>query len=133
MISTITVVAMQTQDEMGPYTNSVGVHLPADAAPPDDQVLTTFELREWTKGNQIVLEPNPHYRGPARPYLERVVAKLYSAAAQPPFLPAYEAGEVDYILLTNQAEINRIKTDPALQSQLNTYVDFATLYLTMNT
>ena len=44
MISTITVVAMQAQDEMGPYTNSVGVHLPADAAPPDDQVLTTFEL-----------------------------------------------------------------------------------------
>lgn len=92
-----------------------------------------YQLREWAKGNQIVLEPNPHYRGPARPYLERVVAKLYSAAAQPPFLPAYEAGEVDYIVLTNQAEINRIKTDPALQSQLNTYVDFATLYLTMNT
>jgi ABC-type transport system substrate-binding protein len=92
-----------------------------------------FQLREWLQGDRIVLEPNPHYRGPAKPYLERVVAKLYSAVAPPPFLPAYEAGETDYILLTNQAEINRIKTDPTLQAQLNTYADFATLYLTMNT
>lgn len=92
-----------------------------------------FQLREWIKGDRIVLEPNPLYRGPARPFLERVVAKLYSAVSPPPFLPAYEAGEVDYILLTNQAEINRVKSDPSLRNQLNTYADFATLYLTMNT
>lgn len=92
-----------------------------------------YRLREWIKGHRIVLEPNPHYRGTAKPYLERVVARLYSAAAPPPFLPAYEAGEVDYVVLTNQAEINRIKSDPALHDQLNAYVDFATIYLSMNT
>lgn len=92
-----------------------------------------YQLREWAKGDRIILELNPRYRGPARPFLERIVARLYNQAAQPPFLPAYEGGEVDYIPLTNQAEINRVKTDPRLSDQLHTYADFQTFYLTMDT
>ncbi|MCY3763825.1 MAG: peptide ABC transporter substrate-binding protein [Gemmatimonadetes bacterium] len=92
-----------------------------------------FRLKEWTINDRIVLEPSPTYRGPNKPYLERITAQLFNAAAQPPFLAAYEGGEVDYIALSNQAEINRVKSNPALKDHLNTYVDFQTFYLLMDT
>ena len=92
-----------------------------------------FRLREWTINHRIVLEPSPTYRGPNKPYLERITAQLFNAAAQPPFLAAYEGGEVDYIVLNNQAEINRVKSNPDLKGHLNTYVDFQTFYLLMDT
>lgn len=92
-----------------------------------------FQLKEWTVNNRFVLEPNPSYRGPNKPYLEQFIGQLYNAKAQPPFLAAYEAGEVDYVLLSNQAEINRIKSNPVLRDQLNAYVDFQTYYLMMDT
>ncbi len=92
-----------------------------------------FRLKEWTINDRIVLEPSPTYRGPNKPYLERITAQLFSAAAQPPYLAAYEAGEVDYIVLSNQAEINRVMSNPDLNGHLNTYVDFQTYYLMMDT
>jgi len=92
-----------------------------------------YRLKEWRKADLIILEPNPHYRGPNKPLLERVIARLFNPAAPPPFLPAYEAGEVDYIPLSNQAEINRVQTDPMLRDQLNAYLDFMTYYLIMDT
>ncbi len=92
-----------------------------------------FRLKEWTINDRIVLEPSPTYRGPNKPYLERITAQLFNAAAEPPYLAAYEAGEVDYILLNNQAEINRVKSNPDLRGHLNSYVDFMTYYLMMDT
>lgn len=92
-----------------------------------------FRLKEWSINDRIVLEPSPTYRGPNKPYLERITAQLFNAAAQPPFLAAYEGGEVDYIMLSNQAEINRVKSNPTLKDHLNTYVDFQTFYLLMDT
>ena len=92
-----------------------------------------FRLKEWTINDRIVLEPSPTYRGPNKPYLERITAQLFNAAAQPPYLAAYEAGEVDYIVLSNQAEINRVNSIPDLKDHLNTYVDFQTFYLMMDT
>lgn len=92
-----------------------------------------YRLKEWTINHRIVLEPNPTYPGPSTPYLERIIARLYNAAAQPPFLASYEAGEVDYVLLNNPAEINRVRSDPVLRRQLNTYTNFTTYYLFMDT
>ena len=92
-----------------------------------------YRLVEWIKGDRIVLGINENYRGPTRPMLERVVSRLYNLAVPPQFLSAYEAGEVDYVPLTNQAEINRIKADPMLRDQLNAYTDFATYYLMLDT
>ncbi|MYK97288.1 MAG: hypothetical protein F4014_00325 [Gemmatimonadetes bacterium] len=85
-----------------------------------------FRLKEWTINDRIVLEPSPTYRGPNKPFLERITAQLFNAAAQPPYLAAYEAGEVDYIVLSNQAEINRVKSNRALTDHMNTYVDYQT-------
>lgn len=92
-----------------------------------------YRLREWRKADRIVLTPNEKYHGPVKPLLERIVVKLYNHTVTPQFLPAYEAGEVDYIPLNNQAEINRVKSDPQLRTQLNTYVDFSTYYLMLDT
>ncbi len=92
-----------------------------------------YRLKEWRRAEQIVLVPNEKYRGPVKPILERIVAKLYNHTVSPQFLSSYEAGEVDYIPLNNQAEINRVKSDPMLRSQLNTYTDFATFYMMFNT
>lgn len=92
-----------------------------------------FMLESWDKANQVVLVANPRYRGPAKPFLEKLVANLYVPSAPPPFLAAYQNNEVDYIQLTFQAQLSRIKTDPVLWEQLNTFADFMTYYLTMDT
>ena len=92
-----------------------------------------FRLVEWSKLDRIVLAPNPHYRGPHKPYLEKVVSKLYNLAVPPPMLSSYEAGAVDQAALTNQAEINRVKGDAGLRDQLVTYSAFGTSYLMMDT
>ncbi len=92
-----------------------------------------FRLVEWSKLDRIVLGPNPHYRGPHKPYLEKVVSRLYNAAVPPPLLSSYEVGAVDYVTLTSQAEINRVRNDASLRDQLDTYMAFGTTYLMMDT
>lgn len=92
-----------------------------------------FYLEEWSKGNRVVLKANPHYYGPAKPYLDAVIAKLYAETTPPPMLASYEAGEVDHIRITNQAELARIKTDTALHHELHSFTEFDTYYLTLDT
>ena len=92
-----------------------------------------YKLTEWTKGNRIVLTLNTTYRGPARPYLEKIIYKLFTMAAQPPFLAAYEAGESDFTGLTSQAEVARMKESSDAETVLNQYTDFMTYYLTFDT
>ena len=92
-----------------------------------------FYLAEWTKADRIVLKANPMYHGGARPYLETLIAKLHNASTPPPMLASYEAEEVDHVIITNHAELARIKTDPVLRNELHSYTDFATYYLTMDT
>lgn len=92
-----------------------------------------FYLAEWTKADRVVLKANPRYHGAARPYLETLIARLHNASTPPPLLASYEADEVDFGLVTNHAELARIKTDPQLSRELHSYTDFATYYLTMDT
>ena len=92
-----------------------------------------FYLHEWKKNDQVILRVNPQYRGATPPYLEELVFNVYSQAGQPQILASYEAGEVDMILLSGQAEMGRVKSDPALKSELHSAVAFITYYLTMNT
>ncbi|MBM3262572.1 MAG: peptide ABC transporter substrate-binding protein [candidate division Zixibacteria bacterium] len=92
-----------------------------------------FRLTEWTKGNRIVLSLNTAYRGVAQPYLEKIVYKLFTMAAQPPFLAAFEAGETEYTGLVTQAEVARVKQVANPQTFVNQYTDFMTYYLTFDT
>lgn len=92
-----------------------------------------FYLAEWVKGDRIVLKANPGYHGPSKPYLERIVAKLFALSARPPILAAYEANEVDYADILSQAERGRILSNPTMGDELHAFTDFATYYLSMNT
>ncbi|MBM3262652.1 MAG: peptide ABC transporter substrate-binding protein [candidate division Zixibacteria bacterium] len=92
-----------------------------------------FRLSQWLKNEKIVLDANPKYRGSAPPYLRRVIYYLFSQAGQPPMMAAYESGEVDMILVSGQASLGRIKSDPTLRDELRSMVNFVTFYLTMDT
>ncbi len=92
-----------------------------------------FKLSEWRKNEVIVLDANPMYRGSAPPYLEQVIIRVFSQSAEPLVLSAYTAGEVDMILLSGQASLGRVKSDPVLSRELHSMVNFVTFYMTMDT
>ena len=67
------------------------------------------------------------------PLLDQVIIRVFSQSAVPLMLSAYTAGEVDMILLTGQAALGRVKSDPVLSRELHSMVNFVTFYMTMDT
>ncbi|MBI4553975.1 MAG: peptide ABC transporter substrate-binding protein [Candidatus Latescibacteria bacterium] len=92
-----------------------------------------FLLKEWTKGKQMVLVANPMYRGRDKPFLERVVLRLFNSTTPPQTIPAYEAGEIDFTEIGNQAQLARLLSDPILSQQVHAFPNFWTHYLFFNT
>ena len=88
-----------------------------------------FVMTEWTKGEQMIYEANPMYRGVDKPYLERLVYKMFNLTTPPQRLPAYEAGEIDIAEVENQAELARMLSDENLDGQVHTWPNFFTHYL----
>lgn len=88
-----------------------------------------FVMTEWTKGERMVYEANPMYRGADRPYLEKLIYKMFNLTTPPPRLPAYEAGEIDLTEVENQAELARLLSDDNLGDQVHTWPNFWTHYL----
>lgn len=92
-----------------------------------------FIMVEWTKGEQMVYESNPMYRGVDKPYLERLIYKMFNFTTPPQRLSAYEAGEVDIAEVENQAELARLLSDKNLGDQVHTWPNFFTHYLFFDT
>ena len=88
-----------------------------------------FVMTEWTKGERMVYEANPRYRGADKPYLEKLIYKMFNLTTPPPRLPAYEAGEIDLTEVENQAELARLLSDDNLGGQVHTWPNFWTHYL----
>lgn len=88
-----------------------------------------FVMTEWTKGERMVYEANPRYRGADKPYLEKLIYKMFNLTTPPPRLPAYEAGEIDLTEVENQAELARLLSDDNLGDQVHTWPNFWTHYL----
>lgn len=88
-----------------------------------------YILKEWAKGERVVLEANPTYKGTNLPRIQKVI----QIAARPEaYFAGYQAGEVDRVtgesLQTADNEI--IANDPELQKQVRlTASDFRTDYL----
>jgi ABC-type transport system substrate-binding protein len=88
-----------------------------------------FILKEWKKGERLVFEANPTYKGSNKPLIQKVI----SIGAKPETMFAgYQAGEVDYlegsVLQTADNEI--IAADPDLTAQTHPVAgDFRTDYL----
>ncbi|HEY1291989.1 MAG TPA: peptide ABC transporter substrate-binding protein [Chloroflexota bacterium] len=88
-----------------------------------------FLLKEWRKGDRVILEANPKYKGTNKPFIQKVVAIGMATNAM---LPAYQAGEIDYIAGANlsPADNDLIAADPVLSKEVHPhYGDFRTDYL----
>ena len=73
-----------------------------------------FRLKEWNRGSHIILERNPDYWKPGRPYLDRVILRVIPDGAARAI--ALEKGELDLAPMTAlpPAEIKRVGALPHL-------------------
>ncbi|MDQ3810314.1 MAG: peptide ABC transporter substrate-binding protein [Chloroflexota bacterium] len=88
-----------------------------------------FVLKEWRKGDRIIMEANPKYRGNNKPFIQRIIN---IGAAPATNFAAYQAGELDYVPGANltPADNDIIAADPTLSKQVHPhYGDFRTDYL----
>lgn len=92
-----------------------------------------FILKEWRKGDRLIYEANPKYKGTNKPFIQKVV--VIGAAPSTDF-SAYQAGEIDYVLGSNlsPADNEIIANDPTLQKEVHPQPnDFRTDYLFFDT
>src|SRR5918911_659105 len=88
-----------------------------------------FILKEWRKGDRLILEANPKYTGKNKPLIQRIVNIGMAPNAQ---FAAYQAGELDYVdgSLLSPADNDIIAGDPQLTKETHPhYGDFRTDYL----
>jgi ABC-type oligopeptide transport system substrate-binding subunit len=88
-----------------------------------------FILKEWRKGDRVILEANPKYKGTNKPYIQRLVSIGMSPSAM---LAAYQAGEIDYVAgaFLSPADNDLVSADPSLTKEVHPhYGDFRTDYL----
>ncbi|MFL5670915.1 MAG: peptide ABC transporter substrate-binding protein [Chloroflexota bacterium] len=86
-----------------------------------------FKLKTWDHNSQIVLVPNENWAGDVKPTLTEIDMSMTTEPAQGQ--AAYEAGELDMVL-TPSEDIQRVKADPDLGSQV---VDIPALSITYYT
>ena len=88
-----------------------------------------FILKEWRKGDRVILEANPKYTGKNKPLIQRIVNIGMAPNAQ---FAAYQAGELDYVdgSLLSPADNDIIAADAQLTRETHPhYGDFRTDYL----
>jgi ABC-type oligopeptide transport system substrate-binding subunit len=92
-----------------------------------------YVLVEWTKGNRLVYEANPKYKGNIKPYIQKIYVIGSPPAAD---FAAYQAGELDMVGGANlsPADNEIVQNDPELLANYHPhYGDFRTDYLFFNT
>jgi peptide/nickel transport system substrate-binding protein len=74
-----------------------------------------FILKEWRRGDRLVLERNPNYWQPGKPYLDQIVLKIIPDGGTR--VLALKAGEVDYsyFYFYPPSRIKEAQSDPRLQ------------------
>jgi len=88
-----------------------------------------FILKEWRKGDRVIYDANPKYKGNNKPMIQRLVSIGMATNAM---LAAYQAGEIDYIggASLTPADNDLIAADPTLSKQVHPHNgDFRTDYL----
>jgi peptide/nickel transport system substrate-binding protein len=92
-----------------------------------------FVFKEWKKGEYIVLERNPDYWEPKKPYLDKIVFKVIPDASAR--AAAIEKGEVQYAPFNPVGfrEVERLAKLPGLKVDTNGYAWLSpVLYLDFN-
>ncbi|HET9014896.1 MAG TPA: peptide ABC transporter substrate-binding protein [Thermomicrobiaceae bacterium] len=90
-----------------------------------------YMVQEWSKGKQVVFVKNPHYDGPAKGKLEKIVETLVPQGS--PSLPMFQANEIDWLYVTQSADLSQAVNDPSLKKDLSTFPAFTTYYMFFNT
>ena len=88
-----------------------------------------FVLKEWRKGDRLIYEANPKYKGTNKPYIQKII--VIGAAPATDFA-AYQANEIDFVNGANlsPADNEIVQNDPELQQEFHPhYGDFRTDYL----
>lgn len=82
-----------------------------------------FIVKEFSP-TRVEVVANPKVADDFKPYLERLISINYPDPFQ-----AYQAGQIDYVQLSNAAQVNLVMNDPALKEQATPDVgDFRTDY-----
>jgi len=90
-------------------------------------------LKERRKGDRLIYEANPKYKGKNKPFIQKVIS--IGAATSTDFA-AYQAGEIDFVGGGNlsPADNDIIAADPELSKEIHPhYGDFRTHYLFFDT
>lgn len=80
-----------------------------------------FRFKEWVRGDRIVLERNPDYWQPNRPYLDGIVFRIIPDIAAR--AASFETGEVQYAALSpvSVSDLERIRNNPSLHVEFGGY------------
>lgn len=92
-----------------------------------------FVLKEWLKGERLVYEANPKYKGTNKPFIQKVI--VIGAAPSTNFA-AYQANEIDFVAggSLSPADNTIVESDPELSKDFHPhYGDFRTHYLFFDT
>ena len=85
---------------------------------------------EWNRGQNLVSELNPHYTGPKKPMLEKIVTTFIPQGA--PTMPMYQAGELYTAGGSQQADYVLAINDNELRKDLEVFPTFTTRYVWFN-
>ena len=88
-----------------------------------------FVLKEWRKGDRLIYEANPKYKGTNKPLIQKIINIGANVSSD---FAAYQAGEIDFVAGANlsHADNELIAADPELSKESHShYGDFRTDYL----
>jgi peptide/nickel transport system substrate-binding protein/oligopeptide transport system substrate-binding protein len=90
-----------------------------------------YTLEEWDRGNRLVFKRNTNYKGPMKPYLEKIIFKIAEPEAM---FPAYLAGDNEAIVreyktYLSPADKKRMETDPELSKELHQFNRMQTYWI----
>jgi peptide/nickel transport system substrate-binding protein len=72
-----------------------------------------FTIASWETGQELVLRRNDRYFDKSRPYLDRMVLRVF--ADQSSLMTQLFSGEVDFVPQISPADAARVKADPKLE------------------
>ncbi len=90
-----------------------------------------YMAQEWVKGQHVTYVQNPKYNGPAPGKLTKIVNTFVPQGS--PALPMYQANEIDWLYLTQSADLSQALSDSSIKKDLDTFPAFTTNYMFFNT
>jgi len=90
-----------------------------------------FTLVKWDHNQRMEWEPNPHYNGPHKPGVQRVVQLIGTPTTV--WFNAWLNKEIDVVQILQPQEVAQVQADPALTPLLHSFNNYQTEYLALDT